>query len=269
MGAPLVTTAARTPDTRPSRRHRPTPLVLGLLVCAVLFAVGLVVALRSPAYRAGGSVPPVTTPTQPVVVPGFRFVPLWPFQGVGDATTWQHSYRASGVQPWHLDASQSAVRFAHDFLGYTEIDRVVGTVVRTASEAWVPVGSAPVEGQLRTAAVLHLAQIGAGPDAPWEVVGSRDSTLTLITPSYGSSVIAPITVSGRISGVDENLQVQVRTAAGVVGSAENIPAGGMRSLWSATVDVVAPSGSALTVAVSTGGHLAAVERFAITGLYVT
>jgi hypothetical protein len=194
-------------------------------------------------------------------------MPLWPFQTVGEASAWQESHRTSGAEPWHLDPSETAVRFAHDFLGYTEIDRVAGTVVRSGGEALVPVGAAPVEGQARpAAAVLHLAQIGSGADAPWEVVGSRDTTLTLTTPPYGSSVLAPVTVGGRITGVDENLQVQVRDLSGVLGRAENIPAGGLRTPWSATVGFSAPSGTVLTVAVSTGGHVSAVERFAITGV---
>ncbi len=255
-----------------------------MVVLVVVAVVAFVVGLRLPAYRSAGpaagptaapspsvsapaSVTPAPTPT--LVVPAFRYVPLWPFRGVADAAAWQASYRATGAQPWHLDPAQTALAFTRDFLGYREIDRVVGTIERSGREAWVPVGAAPVSGQAHAAAVLHLARIGAAPNPPWEVVGSRDTTLTLTTPRYGASVVSPVTVGGRITGVDENLQVQVRSLSGLAGRASNIPAGGLRTPWSATVAFSAPSAAVLTVAVSTGGHLRAVERFAITGLRVS
>ncbi|WP_157979570.1 hypothetical protein [Kribbella monticola] len=40
----------------------------------------------------------------------------------------------------------------------------------------------------------------------------------------------------------------------------------MRQPWSARVDFSHAAGAALTVVVSTGGHLQGVERFAVTGL---
>ncbi len=284
MSAQLVRTGPEGAGGPGPRRSRPRVLV-AVVVLVVVAVVAFVVGLRLPAYRSAGpaagpaaapsaivSIPASVTPTPAttpaLVVPAFRYAPLWPFQGVSDAATWQASYRATGAQPWHLDPAQTALAFTRDFLGYREIDRVVGTIERSGREAWVPVGAAPVSGQAHAAAVLHLARIGAAPNPPWEVVGSRDTTLTLTAPRYGAPVVSPVTVGGRITGVDENLQVQVRTLSGLAGRAANIPAGGLRAPWSATVAFSAPSGTVLTVAVSTGGHLRAVERFSITGLRV-
>src|SRR5262249_3784705 len=105
--------------------------------------------------------------------------------------------------------------------------------------------------------------------APWEVVGSRDTLLTLTVPAYGATVLSPLTVGGRITGVDESLVIQVRSlGTGLVGQTGGIPAGGQNTPWSATVRFTAPAGTVLTVAVSTGGHVAGVEEFAITGVRV-
>jgi hypothetical protein len=209
--------------------------------------------------------PPTGGPTQPPAA-GFRYQPLWPFSGVADASAWQQAYREGGHQPWHLDARATALSFASGFLGYKGIDRVAGET-RSGSETWVTVGYADPNGATAAAAVVHLARFGTGTDAPWEVVGTRDTTLTLTQPRYGATVVSPIAVGGRITGVDESLRVQVRALGKpVLGEVTGIPAGGDRSPWSARLRFAAPAGTVLTIAVSTGGHSADVERFAITGV---
>ncbi|TNC24228.1 hypothetical protein FG385_19170 [Amycolatopsis alkalitolerans] len=220
----------------------------------------------APTSVPGGSAapPPPATTQQPV--PGFAYVPLWPFASVADAAAWQQSYRGGGHQPWHLDPGLTAQSFTQGYLRYTDLDVITQTSVQ-GDQAWVGVGYTNPNNQPTTAAVIHLAKIGSGTDAPWEVVGTRDTTLTLTQPGYGSKVSSPVTVGGRITGVDENLQVQIRTlGTGVVGRSAGIPAGGQDTPWSVTVPFAAPSGSVLTIAVATGGHVTSVERFAITGV---
>lgn len=217
-----------------------------------------------------GSATPSATPTEPTTTPPSRFgyQPLWPFAGVEDAAVWQQAYRDGGHQPWHLDAGIVARRFTQGYLGYQEVDRVLRKVV-SGDQAWVDVGFRLPDGKASTAAVVHLAKIGSGSDAPWEVVGTKDSTLSLTTPRYGATVTSPMAVGGRITGVDESLVIRVlRLGTDEVGRSPGIPAGGQNSPWSTTMPFSAPAGSVLTVAVSTGGHVAAVERFAITGVRV-
>ena len=215
------------------------------------------------------SAPPSVSPSAPGGVSAFPFTPLWPFAGAADAAAWQRAYRAGGSQPWHLDPAATALAFTADHLGYPELDRVTSRTV-TGSEAWIGVGAARPDGTAATAAVVHLARLGAGADAPWEVVGTRDSTLTLTTPAYGATVSSPVTVGGRVTGVDESLAVQVRSRQGrLLGRVRGLPAGGDRTPWSAQVAYSAPAGTVLTIAVSTGGHLAAVERFAVTAARAT
>jgi hypothetical protein len=203
-------------------------------------------------------------------------VPLWPFTTVAQARSWQASYRSGGHQPWHLDAAATALGFTRGHLGYTAVDRVTTQRVN-GTDAHIGVGwsdpelrSGPAAG---TAAVLHLVRLGAGADAPWVVVGSDDTSLTLDHPRYGAVVppVHPLSlqVGGLISGVDESLRVIVLgTSTTPLARSAPLSSGGTRVPWSTSLSLVAPSGSVLTVAVSTGGHLRTVERFAITAVRV-
>ncbi|WP_345380999.1 hypothetical protein [Pseudonocardia yuanmonensis] len=196
---------------------------------------------------------------------GFQF--LWPFVDADEVAEWQNAYRSGGHQPWHLDAGATALGFAAalDLVG---VDRVTSSDT-VGEQAWVGVGYALPDDRTATAAIVHLARFGPGPDAAWVVVGTRDSTLTVDTPACGTTVSAPIAVGGEITGVDESLRVQVRAAGSAVLLGETccLPAGGERARWSATVGV-AGHGPAMVV-VSTGGHVAEVERFAVTAVLVT
>ncbi len=285
------------PPPSPTRPRRPTgPLVTVLAVVAVLASVmvGTLVARADRGTEAGtpaesvgpsgrpsaspsgqpsdsgspapsGADSPATDSGRPAAWPGYQ--PLWPFAGLADAAAWQESHRSGGHQPWHLDPESTALSFTRGYLGYTGVDRVVrGTV--TGREAEVAVGYRLPNGRLATAAVVHLVRLGSGSDAPWEVVGTRDTTLSVTAPAYGAAVSSPMTVGGRITGVDESLSVQVRTLGqpAPVGRVGGIPAGGQNMPWSVHVPFRAPGGAVLTVAVATGGHVAEVERFAITAV---
>lgn len=211
---------------------------------------------------------PTRTPTKPTTPPVlFKYQPLWPFTSVAEAAAWQAAYRSGGHQPWHLDASRTALSFTTGYLGFTEIDRVVSRSVR-GTDAWIAVGYADPSGGYGVAAVLHLARIGTGQDAPWEVVGTRDSTLTLDRPAYGVKVTSPITVGGRITGVDEAIRVDVRQPSSddVLGSIDGLPAGGENQPWTTRVSFRGATDPVLTVVASTGGHLQGIERFAITAV---
>jgi hypothetical protein len=194
----------------------------------------------------------------------FRHQPLFPFASAAEAETWRTA--GGGSQPWHADAEATALAFTA-WLGFDEIGQVTSRDIR-AAEAWVGVGYTVPSGDTATAAVIHLLRFGPAADAPWEVVGTRDTTLTLDTPRYGSTASSPLTVGGLVTGVDENLRVQVRqlSSEAPLGESCCLPAGGVQSPWSATVSYAGATDAALTVVVSTGGHLQGVEVFAITGL---
>jgi len=216
----------------------------------------------APLSPAPFSSPSVSSPASTA----FRFQPLWPFASVTDAAAWQREAAPNGSQPWRLDPAATALTFASTHLGYAEMNRVTSRQI-VGDEAWIGVAGSPPEGRTMSAGVLHLARIGVGPTAerPWEVVGSRDTTLTLTTPRYGSVVGTTVTIGGQITGVDESLVVQIRDRGGkLLARVQGIPAGGEKTPWQVTLTVPRGSSGLVTVAVSTGGHIADVERFAIT-----
>ncbi|MEV0387388.1 hypothetical protein [Nonomuraea sp. NPDC050643] len=220
----------------------------------------------------GTATPPATRPAAPPQrLVGGRYQPLWPFSGPEEVAVWQRAYRANGDDRWHLDAGRTAVAFSRDFLGFSEIDRAVKTV-QDGAHARVHVGFRAEDGpKPMVAAVVHLMRYGTGKDAPWEVVGTDDTTLTLTTPDYGARVGSPLTVGGRITGVDESIRIQVRRPGSATPLGERccLPAGGEKSPWSGKVTFTGRPAGTLTVVASTGGHVATVERFAVTGVTVT
>jgi hypothetical protein len=214
--------------------------------------------------------PTATAPTSPLLPASLSpYMPLFPFAAPSDVAAWQAAYQAGGHQPWHLDSGQTALAFAR-WLGYPGIDRVVQTRAARVG-VYVAVGHTPAAGEPSgTAAQVHVVRWGTGAGAAWEVVGTLDTTFSITSPRYGSTVGSPLTAGGLISGVDENIEIQVRSlgAVSAVGSFCCLPAGGTGSPWSWRVAFAAPSGVVLTVAVQTGGHLYSVERFAVTGVLV-
>jgi hypothetical protein len=250
VGAVIVLAAAVIVTQLPSNTAAPSTK----LPPTVLTTTAASAAVATPSGTA-----PATTGTYQL---------LWPFADQDQAAAWQVSYRTGGHDPWHLDAGQTARSFTQGYLAYASIDQVT-SVSQTGSDARIGVGHKAPDGTTSTAAVIHLIKVGSGQDTPWEVVGTDDTaTLTLTTPAYGATVTSPATVGGRITGVDESLRVQVlRLADGKsVGQTGSIPAGGQNTAWTAQVSYAAPANSMLTIAVSTGGHVSDVERFAVTGV---
>ena len=258
----LIATAASGPD-RPAAVGGGPPASAAPAATPPAAPAGQTGRPPAPTGQAGAP----TGPTLPA--PAFAYQPLWPFAGPSDAAAWQRAYRTGGQQPWHLDPGATALGFTRGHLGYTGVDRVVRTSV-DGREAYVAVGFRAPNGTLLTAADVHLVRLGSGADAPWEVVGTRDTSLTLTTPTYGARVSSPMSAGGRISSADDNVAVQVRTLGqeAPVGRTSSIPDSGQRSAWSVRLEFDAEPGAVLTVAVATGGHVAAVERFAVTGVRV-
>ncbi len=214
--------------------------------------------------------PTTRTASPSPTVPAFRYLPLWPFDSVADAIAWQKDALPGGHQPWRLSPDLTALAFATGYLQFATVDRSLGTTI-DGDEAWVQVGWRAENGADLTAAVIHLARIGSGADQPWEVVGTRDTTLSLTMPAYGASITSPVTVGGRITGVDESLRIQIRGTGetGVLGEVAGIPAGGENQPWTARVSYSRSTGTVRTIIVSTGSHAGpGVGRFAIIGVRV-
>jgi hypothetical protein len=257
------------------RRSRPEHRLLIALIAAAVVTVAAitVVAVQTAGTTHRAASPPssaaatLSSAPSTSAAPSFElgYQPLYPFADLTAAQGWQSIYRSQGVDPWHLDAGQTALAFTQQFLGFTEIDRVT-TVNSDSIGAHIGVGSATPNATLFTAAVLHLVRYGTESDSPWEVVGSDDTTFSLDTPDYGARVSSPITAGGRITGVDDSISITVRRldASAAVGQSCCTPAGGDNQPWAATVPYTPSSGAVLAIVAATGGHVQQVERFAIT-----
>jgi hypothetical protein len=210
-----------------------------------------------------------TTPGSAPAAAPFAYQPLFPFGSLADAQAWQASYAAGGHEPWHLNPGLTALAFTQGYLGFSLVDKVAALTM-SGGDAHVTVGFHRPDGHVSAAAVLHLVKYGSGKYAPWEVVGTDDTTLTLDIPAYGGTATSPVRVGGKITGVDESLRAEVHRlgSSGPVGSYCCRPAGGQATPWSFSVSFHAPPGQVITIVVHTGGHVAAVERFAVTGVRV-
>ncbi|MGH3759127.1 hypothetical protein [Actinophytocola sp.] len=258
------------------RRGSALPIVLVILV---VIAAGTVLAIRvfgdeprarrAAANQSAPSHPPSTTapPTTSTTPADQAEPPLWPFRTLEEARRWQVEQAPAGHSPWHADAEATALAFTTGYLGFTDVDTVVRSEIE-ATEALVKVGYQGESGRPAPAATLALVRFGDGPQAPWEVVGTVDDTMSITEPAPGVEVTSPVRVGGLISGVDESIRVQMRDPAAQrpVGEACCLPAGGENSPWSTPVTYRGASGAVLTIVASTGGHIADVERFAVIGV---
>lgn len=269
--------AAHAPPGHPRRASGRAPAAVGLLAAGVLVLAacgggasggGDALAPASASAGTATSTPApasTTSPSGTELATGFAYQPLWPFRTGEEAAAWQSS--GGTTDRWHLDADATALAFTTDYLGFTGVDKVVDSDVQ-GGEAHVTVGYALPNGHNATAAVVHLARFGAGDAAPWEVAGTDDTTLALSKPAYGATASSPVTAGGMITGVDESLRLAVHqpSSTAPIGSACCTSAGGTDSPWSAPVTFTGATDPVLTLVVSTGGHVADVERFAVTAV---
>ena len=199
----------------------------------------------------------------------FAYQPLFPFGSLAEVRAWQASYASGGHQPWHLNPGLTALAFTQGYLGFSHIGKVADLRI-SGGDAHVTVGFHRPDGHVSAAAVVHLVKYGSGRNVPWEVVGTDDTTLTLDVPAYGGIATSPVRIGGKVTGVDESLRAEAHRlgASGPVGSFCCQPAGGQASPWSFSLPFHATPGQVITIVVHTGGHVAAVERFAVTGARV-
>ena len=245
---------------------------LAAVTAAVLLAAGCGAAgpsasHPSPSPSSARASAPATAPGSAPASAPFAYQPLFPFGSVADVQAWQASYAAGGHEPWHLNPGLTALAFTQGYLGFDHVDKVAAVSLR-AGDARVTVGFHRPDGHVSAAAVLHLVKYGSGKYVPWEVVGTDDTTLTLDIPVYGGTATSPVRIGGKITGVDESLRAEVHRlgSSGPVGTYCCRPAGGRATPWSFSVTFHAPPGQVITIVVHTGGHVAAVERFAVTGV---
>jgi hypothetical protein len=207
------------------------------------------------------------------------YVPLWPYSDFTQASNAATIGCPDLPNGCVRSAPQTALDFVHQYLGFEDISRVTSTKI-TADQAHIGVGYLNPAGQPVTAAVLHLVKYeryAASTSAPWEVVGSDDTTFSLETPKYGSTVGTSFAMGGHITGVDENIHSSGRSLLNTTVPVFDdccLPAGGQNQAWSHEVGipnllVLNAATVPVTLVASTGGHVQQHERFAIQGIYVS
>jgi hypothetical protein len=189
---------------------------------------------------------------------------LWPFTSTRDEVSWQSAYQASGVDAWHLDADATAVKFATDYLGFTNMSTVTS---RTEGSAKVEIGVGFGPPGNATAAVITVQRSSS--DAPWEATGATSPVLSISSPAAGATVGSTVTVSGQIIGVDESITVSVRQQGNNPVGQHCCQPAGTGTPWSIAVALSSSQPGVAAIVASTGGHLETVEKFAVVGVLVS
>ena len=250
---------------------RPLTVAGGVALAAAGIAVGFALTGNNTNRLHEAPLPPAasesSTPTPavtvaPVVPTALSLpvgLPLWPYaDGVGAAAD-------TSPASWHQDPAQTALRFTTQQLRFTDDNLALSTQKSSdGQQAWVSIGYHTEGSRTATAAVVHVARWSVS--GPWEVVGTRDTTLALTKPSYGATASSPLAVGGQIQGVDESIRVAVQQSSSStpLGVACCTAAG--TGPWSAKVSYTSTNASVLMVVASTGGHLIEHERWALTAV---
>lgn len=153
-----------------------------------------------------------------------EFTGIWPFRDLAAAQSWDRD-----AQPWAGEAEQVAQRFVQRYLAGT------GAQVTGTAPAVEPArGNAFYVVRAGDATVSTLRLVQGTTDGPWTVVRAEGGDLTFLTPEAGDAVTAPFTVTGRVEGVDENIDVRLRDVAGREVAQAYAPAGSAVP-WSAVL----------------------------------
>jgi hypothetical protein len=155
---------------------------------------------------------PPPSPSAPPVRTTYTGPALWPFTSASQAAAWGRDH---ADRTWAGDAGAVASRFGQQFLGLSGVDAVAAAA---ADRVTLRVGGQPV-GEVR----LARYDVAGGP--AWTVVSVSGGDLRVTSPRAGEAISSPTTVTGRITGVDENVRLRLVTAAGKEIATAGAPAG--------------------------------------------
>lgn len=228
-------------DARRSRFLVPAAALTGAFVAAAVgvYAVSVTddgtVRPQPPAVResaqpaptstacSGGLCPePRPSPSLPLtgVTSSGNGVPVWPFTSDAQAADWVAS---PGDRTWASDPVQVTQHLLDVVLRLP--GKAVGTAGRRGDIVQVVVKAAG-----RPVSTVSLEQVGRGVDGPFSVTGASAEDVSITTPDVGGSVESPLTVTGRVTGVDESVHVQL--LAGSSELADGHAPAGQEQPWS-------------------------------------
>ena len=153
--------------------------------------------VQTPATQGPTSNPSTTTSPAPPPAVTFTDPAIWPFTSQPQADAWKSDH---GARAWAVDPLQVATHFVEDYLGLTGV-----VASGTGSHIPLSVGS-------RSVGTVDLVQVGT--DGPWTVTTVGGTDLTITSPAADDAITSPTAVTGRITGVDENVRLRLLTSSG-------------------------------------------------------
>jgi hypothetical protein len=165
------------------------------------------------------SEPSTSASPTPVETGDWHSAAFWPFASAAEAEA------ADPPAAWTTDGLEVGRRLVRDVLGLADV-----TVVQTCTSCealTLKVGSEDVG----TITLGHYTVHGTRVFTVADVSGTD---LTVTSPKAGAAVVSPLSVTGRITGVDENVQLRLLSTAGKELAAAGAPAG-TAVPWSATL----------------------------------
>lgn len=214
----------------------------------------------APPTAPGPSAPSAGLSSMPVLLPlpGDEVRTLWPTATVGATRTATTAPAAS------QDPAEAAGAFVRDFLGYPEVDRVLGRTDRVedgVAVAEVGLGRVVRDGATAvpvTTVLLREVPVPGG--SRWAVLSAGAVDLAVDPPT--GALTSPAQVTGTVRGVDEQISVELwrPEQPDRLGRATTSGGGLPRARpWAATLSTDAAAGPAVLVA-ATGSPLGGVQE---------
>jgi hypothetical protein len=149
---------------------------------------------------------------------------IWPFTTQQEAAGWASRY------PYAENGLDVGRHFVADHLGLTGVE---------VSQTCVSCAVLQLKAGATSVGEITLARVGVGfasghGTQVYTVVGVGGTDLTVTSPAAGTAITSPTGVTGRITGVHENVQLRLLTSSGDELATTGAPAGG-EVPWSATM----------------------------------
>ncbi|GAC1325770.1 MAG: hypothetical protein NVSMB13_09500 [Mycobacteriales bacterium] len=211
------------PTASPSPSQEPAPTAIESSPAGVAPAAGPL-----PVPTGAGALPNLPT--------------CWPYTSRTDAR--------AGLTPGPETSNPRtvALRFVQVFLQHPEVDTVTAVGPKESGLA-VTLGRRVGEsGRTVEVTTVYLVRVATGENAPYVVVSATSPLLSITAPTPGAPIRSPLPVSGRITGVDESIHVELRVLSrpAPVGSAFT-GGGGENSPWAQSVSFPALADKGATV----------------------
>jgi hypothetical protein len=178
-----------------------------------------------PSSSPAGIVEPSPT-TDPLAGRDLYANATWPFTSQEQADAWTHDH---GSMPWAGDKVAVAQHFVDDFLGLKGVT-VDPQCPECFEKSLLGPGMKSHEGSIGDLA------LGGGKDSgPYSVFNVTLDSMIVTSPAQFDRVSSPLTVTGKVVGVDENIALRLIISDGRTIATASVPAGS-GAPWSALLN---------------------------------